>query len=187
MHDPRAFVGMTVSYALSTRGACHMQGDMYGVDVGQCPAPELGIPLSDRFESSEEKGRVAARNQAWRNLYNAINLCQFHNPGVERLLAALNTVTGWDLEADDLMTLGKRIVTLKRVLNMRRGLTCADDRLPNLLLKPLDEGGTEGTVPDVDVLLSGAYTEYGWDPETGKPTRETLEGLDLGFAAGEFT
>jgi len=26
MHDPRAFAGMAVSYALSPRGACHMQG-----------------------------------------------------------------------------------------------------------------------------------------------------------------
>jgi aldehyde:ferredoxin oxidoreductase len=186
MHDPRAFVGLTVSYALSPRGACHMEGDMYGVDIGQCPLPELGIPPGDRFESSEEKGRVAARQQAWRNLYNAMILCQFQNPGVERVLAALNGVTGWGLEAEDLMTLGKRIVTLKRLLNLRRGLTRADDRLPGLLLKPLNGGGTEGTVPDVDVLLAGAYAEYGWDPETGRPTRETLERLGLGFAVAEM-
>ena len=183
MHDPRAFVGLAVTYALSPRGACHMEGDMYGVDMGMGPALELGILPGDRFETTEEKGRVSARQQAWRNLYNAINLCQFQNPGVERLLAALNGVTGWDLEADDLMTLGKRIVTLKRLLNLRRGLTRADDRLPDLLLKPLDDGGTEGTVPDVDTLLAGAYAEYGWDQETGRPTQETLERLGLAFSA----
>ncbi|MBE9472672.1 MAG: aldehyde ferredoxin oxidoreductase family protein [Chloroflexi bacterium] len=184
MHDPRAFVGLAVTYALSPRGACHMEGDMYGVDMGMGPALELGILPGDRFDATEEKGRIAARQQAWRNLYNAMILCQFQNPGVERVLAALNGATGWGLEADDLMTLGKRIVTLKRMLNMRRGLTRADDRLPDLLMQPL-EGGTEGMVPDVDVLLAGAYAEYGWDPETGKPTRETLEELGLGFAAGE--
>jgi len=182
MHDPRAFVGMAVTYALSPRGACHMEGDMYGVDTGQGPAFELGIVPGDRFEVTEEKGRVAARQQAWRNLYNALTLCQFQNPGVEPLLAALNAVTGWKLESEDLMMLGKRIVTLKRMLNLRRGLTRADDGLPALLLQPLDEGGTEGTVPDVCVLLSGAYAEYGWNPETGKPTRETLEELGLDFA-----
>ena len=182
MHDPRAFVGMAVTYALSPRGACHMEGDMYGVDTGQGPAFELGIVPGDRFEVTEEKGRVAARQQAWRNLYNALTLCQFQNPGVEPLLAALNAVTGWKLESEDLMMLGKRIVTLKRMLNLRRGLACADDGLPALLLQPLDEGGTEGTVPDVGVLLSGAYAECGWNPETGKPTRETLEELGLDFA-----
>jgi aldehyde:ferredoxin oxidoreductase len=182
IHDPRAFVGMAVSYALSPRGACHMRGDMYSVDTGQGPALELGIEPGDRFESSREKGRIAARQQAWRSLYNAMILCQFQNPGVERILAALNAATGWGLEAGDLMTLGKRIVTLQRLLNLRRGLTCADDRLPNQLLRPLKDGGTEGFTPDVDLLLAGAYAEYGWDPEMGCPTRETLESLGLSFA-----
>ena len=182
MHDPRAFAGLAVTYALSPRGACHMEGDMYGVDMGMGPALELGIIPGDRFDATEEKGRIAARQQAWRNLYNAMILCQFQNPGVERVLAALNGATGWGLEADDLMTLGKRIVTLKRMLNMRRGLTRADDRLPDLLMQPL-EGGTEGMVPDVGMLLAGAYAEYGWNPETGKPTRETLGMLGLDFAA----
>lgn len=183
MHDPRAFAGMAVIYALSPCGAAHMQGDMYGVDMGQAAVPELGIPEGDRLESSVEKGRIAARIQAWRNLYNAINLCYFQDVGVERMLIAMNSVTGWNLEADDLMTLGKRIVTLKRMLNIRLGLTRADDRLPDLLLKPLSDGGTEGTVPDVEKLLSGAYAEYGWDPRTGQPTRETLEQLGLAFTA----
>ena len=183
MHDPRAFAGMTVTYALSPCGAAHMQGDMYGVDMGQSAVPELGITEGDRLESSEEKGRIAARLQAWRDLYNALTLCQFQNPGIDLVLVAVNSVTGWQLETEDLMTLGKRIVTLKRMLNLRRGLTRANDRLPDLLMKPLKDGGTEGTVPDVDTLLSGAYAEYGWDPETGQPTRDTLEELGLAFAA----
>lgn len=180
MHDPRAFTGMAVTYALSPCGAAHMQGDMYGVDMGQSAVPELGITEGDRLESSEDKGRIAARNQAWRNLYNALTICQFHDIGVERMLAAVNSATGWNLEADDLMTLGKRIITLKRMLNLRRGLTRANERLPDLLMKPLKDGGTEGTVPDVEALLSGAYAEYGWDPETGRPTQETLKMLGLG-------
>lgn len=180
MHDPRAFAGMAVSYALSPRGACHMQGDMYLLDMGSGAVPELDILPGDRFESSEMKGRIAARRQAWRNVYNAINLCQFLNPGVERILTALNATTGWDLEAEDLMTVGKRCVTLKRLLNLRRGLTAADDRLPDLLLEPLEEGGTQAQVPDLNTLLSGAYAEYGWDAQ-GRPTSETLEELGLNF------
>jgi aldehyde:ferredoxin oxidoreductase len=49
MHDPRAFAGMAVTYALSPRGACHMEGDMYGVDTGQGAPVELGIIPGDRF------------------------------------------------------------------------------------------------------------------------------------------
>ncbi len=182
MHDSRAFAGQALIYALSPRGACHMQGDMYGVDTGQGPPFELGVCPGDRFEATEEKGRVAARHQAWRNLYNALTLCQFLNPGVERLLAAVNGATGWDLDVEDLMTLGKRIITLKRMLNLDRGVTRSSDRLPDLLMRPLQEGGTEGAVPDLESLLAGAYAEYGWDPGTGQPRPTTLESLDLDFA-----
>jgi aldehyde:ferredoxin oxidoreductase len=179
MHDPRAFTGLAVTYALSPRGACHMEGDMYSVDTGQGPPVELDVIPGDRFDVTAEKGRTSARQQAWRNLYNAMTLCEFQNPGVELVLAALNGATGWGLETGDLMRLGKRIVTLKRLLNLRRGLTRADDRLPDLLMQPLADGGTEGVVPDVETMLSGAYAEYGWDAETGQPTPETLEGLGL--------
>jgi aldehyde:ferredoxin oxidoreductase len=182
MHDARAFAGMAVTYALSPCGASHMQGDMYGVDMGQCQAPEIGIEPGDRFESSTEKGRIAARQQAWRNLYNALTLCQFQDIGVEKMLTALKCVTGWDLNANDLLNMGKRIVTLKRMINIRRGITSADDHLPAPLLKPFKEGGTEGNVPDMDALLKGAYFEYGWDPSTGKPTRETITKLGLDSA-----
>lgn len=169
MHDPRAFVGMAVTYALSPRGACHMQGDMYGVDTGQGPPVELEVVPGDRFDNSEEKGRIAARQQAWRNLYNAMILCQFQNPGVERVRRALNAATGWELEPEDLLRLGKDIVTLKRRLNLRRGVTRESDRLPVLLMQPLAEGGTEGTIPDLERLLAGAYAEFGWNPKTGEP------------------
>jgi aldehyde:ferredoxin oxidoreductase len=179
VHDPRAFAGMAVSYALSPRGACHLQSDMYAVDTGQGPAIELGIVPGDRFDSTADKGRIAARQQAWRSVYNALILCQFQNPGVDRLLNALNCVTGWRLEAEELLHLGKRIVTLKRLLNIRRGLTRAEDRLPDLLLRPLVDGGTEGAVPDVEALLSGAYVELGWDAETGRPMPQTQQGLCL--------
>ncbi|MGC9399301.1 MAG: aldehyde ferredoxin oxidoreductase family protein [Anaerolineae bacterium] len=178
MHDPRAFGAMAVTYALSPRGACHMQGDMYGVDTGQGPPFELNVVPGDRFDDSEAKGRMAARHQAWRTLYNAMTLCQFQNPGVERVLRAMNAVTGWNLATEDLLTLGKRMVTLKRLLNLRRGLTRADERLPKLLRKAL-EGGTEGHVPNLETLLRGAYAEYGWDLETGAPTESTLVDLNL--------
>jgi aldehyde:ferredoxin oxidoreductase len=110
-------------------------------------------------------------------------MCQFQELGAERMLTALKCVTGWDLSTEDLSALGKRILTLKRMLNMRRGVTRADDTLPSLLLKPLKEGGTEGNVPDMEVLLKGAYAELGWDPGTGGPTSATIYKLGLDSVA----
>ena len=178
MHDARAFSGMAPVYALSPRGACHMQGDMYGVDIGQGPPVELGVQPGDRFDSSEEKGRTSVRQMAWRSLYNALTLCQFQNPGPEYLVRALNAITGWSLGTDDLMMVGRRILGLKRVINLRRGLTRADEQLPYLLTRPLD-GPTDGFVPDQETLIAGAYAELGWDLETGQPKTDTLVRLGL--------
>ena len=173
MHDPRAYLGMAVTYALSPRGACHMQGNLYDLDLGQSNTEDIGLVPGDRHDTSLEKGRTAARLQAWRNLYNSLILCQFENPPVPLLVAALNAATGWDLVADDLMTLGKRIVNVKRRLNFKLGLSRADDRLPELLLKPLQEGGAAGFVPDMPALLAGAYAEFGWDAESGRPPEDS--------------
>ena len=179
MHDPRAFSGMAVAYALSPRGACHMQGDMYSVDTGQIALDELGITPGDRFDSSDEKGRVAARQMAWQSLYNAMILCQFQNPPVGLIAGALTAVTGWDLSPDDLMTIGHRIAGLKRLINVRLGVGADDDVLPPAFQTPLDEGGTLGNVPDVEELLAGAYAEFGWNPDTGRPTDDTIARLGL--------
>jgi len=181
LHDPRAFSGMAPVYALSPRGACHMQGDMYGVDAGQNAETDLGIPPGDRFQDSVEKGRIAARHMAWRSLYNAFTVCMFMNPGADRMRRALNAAMGWSLSLDDMILTGKRIFTLKRMLNARLGVSQAEDDLPDLLKKELPEGGTEGHTVDLAPLLEGAYEEFGWDPESGMPTGETLARLHLGF------
>jgi aldehyde:ferredoxin oxidoreductase len=169
MHEPRAYVGTAVTYALSPRGACHMQGDMYALDLGQSGGEDIGLVTGDRHENTVEKGRTAARLQAWRNLYNSLILCQFENPGVHPVVELVNAATGWGLQADDLMRLGKNIVNVKRLINIKLGLTKAADRLPDLFLKPLKEGGSAGITPDMPTLLAGAYAEFGWDTQTGLP------------------
>jgi len=161
MHDPRAFSGMAVSYALSPRGACHMQGDVYSVETGQLSAPELGIEPGDRLESSVEKGRMAARTMIWRTVYNALNLCQFVNPTPERILKAIEQTTGWSLSPEDLLQSGREILRLKREINRKRGMDQQDDRLPDVFLRGLPEGGTQGVIPDLGLLLAGAHSELG--------------------------
>src|SRR5512140_1692068 len=127
MHDPRAYLGMAITYALSPRGACHMQGDMYELDLGRSVDEEIGLVPGDRHENSVEKGRMAARLQAWRNLYNSLVLCQFENPGVQPLVSVLNAGTGWNSSGSDLITLGKNLVDGKRLLHFKLRLTKAND------------------------------------------------------------
>ncbi len=62
---------------------------------------------------------------------------------------------------------------------MRWGWDSKDEKLPPLLLQPLDEGGTGGYVPDVERLLSDYYQVREWDRVSGKPTAEKLRELGL--------
>jgi aldehyde:ferredoxin oxidoreductase len=107
------------------------------------------------------------------------------NPGAVNILNALNAATGWDYSLDELLDTGKRIFSLKRIINSNLGSSKADDRLPDFMLKPFSDGGTLGFVPDLDPLLKGAYREHGWDGETGMPTEETIKRLRLDFIGSD--
>ena len=97
----------------------------------------------------------------------------------ENLLGLLRSTTGWDVGYDDILLLGERITNFKRLLNFKLGATRADDRLPKMFLKAIEDGGTEGYVPDFETLLAMMYDVRGWDPISGRPQADKLEALDL--------
>ena len=184
MHDPRAFSAMALVYATSPLGGSHNQSDMYWVESGRS-LEELGIPMTDRFQM-EGKAQIVARHQDWRSLCNALIVCYFSNAPALSYIDLLATATGWEVTTDDMLLAGERIWNLKRAFNHRLGLTRADDTLPKLLLQPLPEGGTQGHVPDLELMLKEYYQARDWDPETGKPSREKLEKLGLGWVAEDL-
>lgn len=186
MHDPRAFFGDAVSYATGPRGACHLKGDYYLVEQG-AGVIEAGVSSGDRFESSENKGAMAAKYQNFRELYNSLTLCEFPTLlGTPTNLAnLLNAVTGWEFDGKAIMMAGERIFNIKRVINLKLGVTKEDDKLPKIAVEPLSEGSSSGKSPDMETLLRGYYRERGWDPETGKPMKEKLVELELSEITGE--
>jgi aldehyde:ferredoxin oxidoreductase len=181
MHDPRASAGVALSYVTSPRGACHNKSDMYWVDVGRI-IEEIGVIATDRFQE-EGKAGIVARHQNWRSICDALITCILMNVPLQGLVDMLNAATGWEFALEEMMTIGERIFNLKRALNIKLGWSPKGERLPPLLLKPLEEGGTGGYVPDVERLLDDYYRVRGWDRETGKPTQETLLSLGLGEVA----
>ena len=99
---------------------------------------------------------------------------------------ALNAATGWDYDLEELMTAGKRIFSLKRIINHNLGSTISDDRLPDFMLKGFSTGGTLGFEPDLKPLLEGAYQEHGWDQSTGLPTETALQEYNLDFTRSDL-
>jgi aldehyde:ferredoxin oxidoreductase len=183
MHEPRAFSGQAVSYATSPRGACHLQSDMYMIDMG-AEIPELGIMPAGRFKT-RGKAAVTARHQDWRSLYNAMIMCHFANPPVPSIAGLLTAATGWERSPHDWQRVGERGFVLKRAFNNRFGVRRGDDRLPQLVLRPIS-GGTMGRTPRMEKLLESYYAYRQWDWETGKPTPEKLSELGLEQAAEDL-
>ena len=179
MHDPRAFFGTAVNYATATCGASHAKGDYYTVEQGW-GIPEIEVAPGDGFESSEDKGAMVARYQNLRELFNSLPLCTWQpiaSPG--RIAGLLNAVTGWDFNANSMMMAGERSVNLKRVIDVKLGITKEDDKLPKIVTTALSEGRSQGKEPDMETLMRGHYKERGWDVATGKPTKEKLQQLGL--------
>ncbi|MBW2062767.1 MAG: aldehyde ferredoxin oxidoreductase family protein [Deltaproteobacteria bacterium] len=184
MHDGRAFHGLAVSYATGPRGACHLKGDYYNVELGG-PIPELGIMPGDRL-SSAGKAEPAAKYQSYKDLFDALTLCKFSSLSATQLAQILNALTGWEVSPEDLLTAGDRSINLKRAISNKLGLTREGDRLPKIVLQAYTDGNIPGQVPDMDLLLKDYYNYRKWDWETGRPTKEKLIELGLNHIAEDM-
>jgi aldehyde:ferredoxin oxidoreductase len=143
--------------------------------------PGLGIPEPlDRF-ADKGKGRAAALMQNFADLYNSLKLCQFAMTtfDVPIVVKWLNYVTGWKMDAQELLRVGERSLNIKRLLNISCGLTKADDTLPyRITHEPFSDGASAGHLPNLSLMLDEYYEFRGWDKE-GVPTVSKLRELEL--------
>ena len=184
MHDARAFSAMALSYATGPRGACHLKGDYYNIDLAGA-VPELGIMPGDRFQS-EGKAEMAAKYQNFKDMFDSLLLCKFAPLSATQIAEILSNITGWDYTPADINTAGERSINIKRAINNKLGMGREGDKLPSVCLAPLQEGTTAGKSPDMDLLLREYYDFRKWDWNTGKPTREKLMELGLEDAARDL-
>ena len=95
------------------------------------------------------------------------------------LVTWTNCVTGWDMDAAELLRVGERSFNLKRLLNLACGVTRADDTLPRRFThEPFEAGNSAGHVPDLQMMLDEYYATRGWDND-GVPTPTKLSQLGL--------
>lgn len=184
MHEGRAFHGLAISYATNPRGACHLKGPYYDIDLGNMVLEYMVLP-SDRLVS-EGKGEPAAKFQSFKDLFDALTLCKFSPVQVPQICDMLNAVTGWKFSQEDLLTAGNRSVNLKRAISNLLGVTRDHDKLPEICLVPLNEGTTDGVQPNMETMLKEYYQYHGWDWESGKPTKDKLIELGLTHVADKL-
>jgi aldehyde:ferredoxin oxidoreductase len=182
--NPRGVSGMALVYATSPRGACHNKSDYFFVDWGQADA-SIGLDFYGKNAGAEKAANVA-RHQDWRTTCDALVICLFGNIPIEMTADLVNAACGYALSTGDLLAVGERAWNLKRAINNRLGLTRANDKLPKAFLEPYTDGPVAGYVPPLEEMLAAYYSARGWDPVTGRPTREKLVALGLEDVAGDL-
>lgn len=108
-----------------------------------------------------------------------INTCT----AVDLLCEAVNAATGWNMDVNEAMTVGKRGITLARAFNLRHGISADLDRPSERYGSALTDGPHAGKaiMPHWDKMIRNYYSLMGWDEKTSKPLPETLRKLGLDF------
>jgi len=135
----------------------------------------------DRLEV-RDKGALTAKLQDLMCLFDSLKLCKFTLFGgvqVHHLVSWLNHVTGWEMRLEELLKCGERIFNLKRLYNIRCGISRKDDTLPpRILSHKRKEGSASDHLPHLGEMLSQYYDYRGWSEE-GIPLQTKLAELGL--------
>jgi aldehyde:ferredoxin oxidoreductase len=205
-HMPQVKPSLAVIYATNPFGADHQSSEhdpSYTPDIASASPDKYGkrmadIGLTDQQPEdvlNEAKVEYALKTQYAYSALDTADACQFvFGPawqllGMEELAGVISGVQGEEVTVDDLMTIGARRLNMLRAFNAREGITREQDTLPKKLFQPLEGGPSNGKTVDRDEFEAALGTYYemaGWDPVTGNPTAETLDGLGLGWLKAEL-
>ena len=176
-YEPRTLQTMALGFAVGSRGADHNRSGAYELDFSA---------TTDRFHGSPEAAALATNTEDRAAIIDSMILCKFLR-GVftdfyTEAADLLRIVTGWDISADELRTTARRIVTAKKLYNVREGWTNSEDTLPRRFLNEgLSTGvATEATLTRerLQTMIDAYYAARDWDPD-GQVSESLIEELQL--------
>ncbi len=189
MHEPRIKAALGLGYAVAPVGADHMMNihDTSYTRKGAAlrrvnQAMEEPIGPVNRHVLNEDKLRIFHTELNWQHFQDCGLICQFYAYDYQQLADVLSAVTGIEYGILDMLAVGARAQVLARLLNLREGLTAADDRLPKRVMTAFESGplkGIEITEEAFDWAKQRYYELMKWDSETGVPLPECLRELGL--------
>jgi aldehyde:ferredoxin oxidoreductase len=197
MHEPRGKKGVGLSYAISNRGACHLQAphdddflDKKNLD------PKIGLSpkiVMNTMDTGKNKVHLVKTGEEMYSLFDSLIICKNtafpSGISIGTLVGIVNSTMGWDMDAMQLKQIGERTINLCRAFNAREGMTRKDDILPKRLMEPLSEGSYVGEAISnytLDKMLDQYYEMRGWNSKTGLPTKKKLKELNLSYIVKEL-
>src|ERR1700761_2920437 len=176
-YEPRTLQAMALGLAVNARGADHNRSGAYEADLSG---------RHDRLRGGDPHVRGAIETEDRAAIMDSLILCKFLRGVFEDPMPEwarlLNSVTGWDTDAEELTRTAQRIVMTKRMFNLREGWTREEDWLPDRFLSEplaLESGRTATLSPaTLESMISSYYRGRGLE-STGLPRAETLSELDL--------
>ncbi|MBU6423464.1 MAG: aldehyde ferredoxin oxidoreductase family protein [Chloroflexota bacterium] len=142
---------------------------------------EFGRALRVSYATSPTGGDHLGGNRPDKSARDIVGMCFFLKYDDAALASIVNAVTGWDVTAQEVATIGERGVTLARLFNLREGFSADDDHLPPKVMRPHVSGPlSKLTLDDAGVrdAVVAYYRQRGWSDD-GRPTSETLARLGL--------
>ncbi|GIK39077.1 MAG: aldehyde ferredoxin oxidoreductase [Chloroflexota bacterium] len=173
-YSPRVFQGMSLHYATSNRGACHVRGNTIAAEL-------YGIPRYMPPESLEQKEELVRRPFQNSTAYvDSSGICLFSKFAIthREIAALMSAATGLNFTFENSLIQGDRIWNLERIFNLAAGLTAADDTLPERMLEPVPGGPWQGSRARLQERIQVYYQLRGWNKE-GQLTPEKLAELGL--------
>lgn len=137
-------------------------------------------PVHDGF-SPWEVPLINAHQNGWAMIEDCLGACRFNLNYPKIVLSAYNALTNAERSLEDMLVIGKRIVNVLRLFNLRNGLTPEIEiPSPRYGSAPVD-GPAEGhrILDHWSTIREIYYKNMGWDAQTGVPLPGTLEALGL--------
>ncbi len=189
-HMPQVKPSLGVIYAVNPFGADHQSSEH---DPSFQGYPErmaqLGLDEGKNIDGlNEEAIRFALNTQYLYSALDSVSVCQFvYGPAwqlydTQQLIRVIEAVTGWKMDVEELLCVGKRRLNLMRVYNVREGFSSKEDRLPKKFFKALTGGASDGvslSKKEIKTAISRYYRQAGWDQDSGSPLNKTL--IELGL------
>ncbi len=170
----RAFTGMGLSFATTSRGADHNKAFTVAAEF-------LGVLGNyDRY-SMEGKPHLVKSMQDSTAIIDSLIMCMFTvdlGIGIDLYAKCASLPTGMKFTEEDVYTVGERINTVERLFNMNEGMGRADDNLPPRFAKEAAPSDPDGHTIDVLAVMDEYYAEREYD-ENGAPTPALLARLGL--------